>query len=267
MDTQKDTQGQTAEVTVNGSIVPEKSVSKGQPISHIFLVQKGNKVSIASYLITDHLPSGDPIRERIRTCAVEFIKDSHAMLGSSKLTEKLPSLTALAMELLSLFEIAFLSRMVSEGNHALMKRELSALKQGLEAAFSLEGKPIVPDDFFKVDALLEKKGIERLNVNPAYKGHKSVLYGSVSNDVLKKEKLQNSLPVEPVSSQRSGNKGERRETILKLIRKDKSVSIKDIYSFFSDVGEKTIQRELSRMVEDGLIIRTGDKRWSRYSLK
>ena len=66
-------------------------------------------------------------------------------------------------------------------------------------------------------------------------------------------------------------KKKRRDEIIKLIEeKQKEVGIKDIVlalrSFGEDMGEKTIQRELVSMIKDGVLKKTGAKRWSRYFL-
>lgn len=43
-------------------------------------------------------------------------------------------------------------------------------------------------------------------------------------------------------------------------------TIKDISEVITDVGEKTIQRDLNMMIEQGQVIRQGERRWSKYSL-
>lgn len=43
-------------------------------------------------------------------------------------------------------------------------------------------------------------------------------------------------------------------------------TIKDISEVITDVGEKTIQRELNSLIEKGQVIRQGERRWSKYSL-
>src|SRR3989304_5004530 len=58
--------------------------------------------------------------------------------------------------------------------------------------------------------------------------------------------------------------GDRRESILNLIKNKKEVTIKDISSQISDCSEKTIQRELISMLKDKVIQKTGEKRWSKY---
>jgi hypothetical protein len=57
---------------------------------------------------------------------------------------------------------------------------------------------------------------------------------------------------------------ERTERILELIRSKKSVSIKDISSTIKGCSEKTIQRELNALIQEGLVRRVGERRWSQY---
>jgi hypothetical protein len=62
------------------------------------------------------------------------------------------------------------------------------------------------------------------------------------------------------------NKGqsERMSLILELVRKRKSVSIKEVASAIKGCSEKTIQRELNVLIDRGLIRREGERRWSVY---
>jgi predicted HTH transcriptional regulator len=59
-------------------------------------------------------------------------------------------------------------------------------------------------------------------------------------------------------------KGDRQQTIMTFIDDRKAASIKDISALFTDVSEKTIQRELSSLVASGKISKRGSKRWSVY---
>ncbi|MDB5260058.1 MAG: seg [Candidatus Nomurabacteria bacterium] len=62
-------------------------------------------------------------------------------------------------------------------------------------------------------------------------------------------------------------KQSRRDQILALFIKGVDISIKDISSRIKGCSEKTIQRELNALLEDNVIDRIGEKRWSRYVLK
>ncbi|MSR70544.1 DeoR family transcriptional regulator [Candidatus Kaiserbacteria bacterium] len=62
------------------------------------------------------------------------------------------------------------------------------------------------------------------------------------------------------------NKGqsERMSLILELVRKRKSLSIKEIASVIKGCSEKTIQRELAALISQGLVRKVGERRWSLY---
>jgi hypothetical protein len=70
-----------------------------------------------------------------------------------------------------------------------------------------------------------------------------------------------------LSSSFQMRKQSRREQILALFVKGVDISIKDISSRIRGCSEKTIQRELNALLEDNIIARIGEKRWSRYVLK
>lgn len=70
---------------------------------------------------------------------------------------------------------------------------------------------------------------------------------------------------------RDGEKGggvilSRGERIKAIIREKGQVTIKDISLAFSDVSEKTIQRELMSLISQGQITKTGERRWSKYTM-
>jgi hypothetical protein len=65
---------------------------------------------------------------------------------------------------------------------------------------------------------------------------------------------------------KNSEKSERRDMILKIIRKNKNSTIKDISTMISGCSEKTIQRELLSLVSENILKKTGEKRWTRYFL-
>ncbi len=62
----------------------------------------------------------------------------------------------------------------------------------------------------------------------------------------------------------SKGQSERMSLILDLVRKKKSLSIKEIASVIRGCSEKTIQRELTILIRQGLIRKVGERRWSLY---
>lgn len=72
--------------------------------------------------------------------------------------------------------------------------------------------------------------------------------------------------IKDIHRDKGQNKGQsdRMSLILELVRKRKSISIKEIASVIKGCSEKTIQRELNLLIERGLIRREGERRWSVY---
>ena len=60
--------------------------------------------------------------------------------------------------------------------------------------------------------------------------------------------------------------GQYHQKILDFIKEKGSVSVKDVATIITDCSEKTIQRELASLVNQGLLHRIGQKRWARYLL-
>lgn len=58
----------------------------------------------------------------------------------------------------------------------------------------------------------------------------------------------------------------RRDRVLEVLRDNPSATIKDITAAITDCSEKTIQRELASLISDNLVVREGERRWSKYSL-
>ena len=59
---------------------------------------------------------------------------------------------------------------------------------------------------------------------------------------------------------------DRRTRIQTIIEAKKEATIKDISEIITDCSEKTIQRELNAMIDENIVKRQGERRWSKYSL-
>lgn len=59
----------------------------------------------------------------------------------------------------------------------------------------------------------------------------------------------------------------RREEILAVLSGKPGAYIKDISVLIRGVSEKTIQRELQALVQEGRVTKSGERRWTTYTLK
>jgi DNA-binding transcriptional ArsR family regulator len=60
---------------------------------------------------------------------------------------------------------------------------------------------------------------------------------------------------------------DRSSRIKTVLEAKPEATIKDIAEVITDVSEKTIQRELNSLIEKGQVIRQGERRWSKYSVR
>ncbi len=72
--------------------------------------------------------------------------------------------------------------------------------------------------------------------------------------------------VKDISDSQDSHVKDRRAAILSVIQNKKKVSIKDISTLIRTVSEKTIQRELTALITEGIVRKEGERRWSTYSL-
>jgi DNA-binding HxlR family transcriptional regulator len=61
-------------------------------------------------------------------------------------------------------------------------------------------------------------------------------------------------------------KDDRRKIVLALLKQRPELTVKDIAKSIPGFSEKTIQRELVAMLEEGVLTKAGEKRWTTYSL-
>lgn len=248
---------------------------------------KLSKLITALYMVTDIMDREEPLRNKLRTLGLNILSDTHF---NSPLEG---CLKGGVDGILSLLDIASSMRMISEMNSNILKKEFLQLKQS-----TAQDNPMWLEEF--LNSPLEEypearpQGVvenfpprlakashpSRGELNSI--GHIGVQKGSTLMKALRDVKASNRNPFtdklgsfDSVSS-RSGFdvlKKQRREEILKIIKTYSSsgATITDIKTSaigsLASCGEKTLQRELVSMTHDGVLEKTGEKRWSRYSFK
>ncbi|MCK9351163.1 MAG: hypothetical protein M0P76_00085 [Candidatus Pacebacteria bacterium] len=273
-----------------------------QEISYSFLCKKTEKLATALYLITGFLSDNEPIKWSVRSSGLSVLSDVTDLGNSvvSEMSQKVKKIMSDIEKTVSLLEIAATAGFVSEMNLAILREEYLSLVQTLAARKrgGLQESFVFSRDFFSV------RGIPRKENEEIYKGHikdttspqpvrpspgrvsdpvrnvssvtrpsdfstpsqmptlTSVGSGKVLTDTSNTVGITNATP-------KKLEKESRKETIISLIRSKGpggELSIKDITAHFTDCGEKTIQRELAALVAEKVLKKTGDRRWSKYSL-
>lgn len=187
---------------------------------------KGQKIVAALYLITNHLSDTNPLKGAIRSEALALI------------TRATPVAT-IVQRVADLIGAAVFAGMMSRQNGAIITAELDAF------ATASNGTSAVFGTLFSGERAL-----------PSSQKNMSVMSDRMSFKPKDNATPSNEAP--------NGKKLKRQHEILAFINEKKSVGIKDIARVFTDVSEKTIQRELGTLVQEGKITKRGSKRWSLY---
>lgn len=223
-----------------------------------YLSLKVQKLTQAIYLVTSLINDNEPIKWRLREEALDILSDmtlSHDHHVSP--LYKLPGLETVLLKvnhLLSFLDVSLAANFVSEMNLLLLRKEYLLLKQSLEEKVKENN----------VSHLLEFSSTE-LSLFEQRPRLTSVALSDRSRSEEKKppEYLKiNQLP----HKSRGIAKDSRRSVILNFLKGKDWTSIKDITDAVDGCSTKTIQRELSDLVQKGVLKKKGDRRWSRYLL-
>ena len=242
-------------------------------MSVILSYTKTNKLITALYMVTDIIDNDEPLRNKLRTLGVEILSDMHDTPADA---------CSRIDQVMSFLDIASTICIVSEMNTNILKKEFLELNQSIKESIGkaqIFNKQVNLAEFFSLHSspLLVK---ERGSLNS--KGHKGhtrigVQKGSTLMQALS-DKTMNLSNSKNLSIRNLDIKNQRRNNLINIIKttggnatikdikdKIKLMPIQDTSLVF--FGEKTLQRELVSMVKEGVLNKTGEKRWSRYFLK
>ena len=216
----------------------------------VFSFKKTEKIVSAIYLITSLIKDNEPIKWELRENSIYALSIMMSInsLESVDKNNIIQSFFSTSFEIISLLNISLVSGLLSSMNVSLIIKEINSLMDYLKMELNKSSNPmgfILSDNFFSTDIAPSMSDISD-------KGHIENRKGLISKDnkaFIDKSKKDN-----------------RKVSILNILKKDSRLTIKDFIKVITDCSEKTIQRELISLVEKGLVIRNGERRWSTYSL-
>lgn len=232
------------------------------------LSKRTGKLVTALYLVTNCIDDRESIKTRLRSLGVDLVSQVSFAEKSSSFDRGI-SLTEAALvlsELGVLISIAGSVSLISEMNASVLLNAIEKLRSAFEdggtASFGLPSVDRASGTFMITEDMLRDTESEE----GVRKSQLSLKQSALeSNRHFRSHELKGQKKEEKTGKS-SGNRGSRTDEILALIREKKEVSVKDIASFISGCSEKTIQRELLALVAQGVLKKSGEKRWSRYSL-
>ena len=216
-----------------------------------WLSYKIERLVSALYLVTDLINTNDPLKWQIRNVGVVLLTEvgKLAELAPADRKKLIYTINENLAEINSLLEVAVTAGLISRMNYALLKKEFA-------------NAPLLLARFDKVETFQSKgqsKGqIPRQSIGQ-YIGQTKIL----------KDKNLSSLTGRNVPNSIIDNKikkGVRKNQIMKVFENGKTLSLSEVSLMFRNFGPKMMQRDLLELVQDGVLKKTGNKRWSRYSL-
>ncbi|MDO8572147.1 MAG: DeoR family transcriptional regulator [bacterium] len=245
-----------------------------------FIHKKTERLVTAVYMLSNFFPEKEPLRWEVRKLGIDLLGASSSVFytKTSDVENYLRESIGIIGELIVRFEIAHISSLISGMNFTVLKNELLSIRDTIES-LSKSGKGqniLITSDFFAQDKLLEKapEAIEAKEALPNKAISRSSSQQHPQSLSMKPMKLLSKAP-EAIEAKEarsllhsiaSKRKGDRSETILKILKKKDNLTVKDIAQVISDCSEKTIQRELLALVDKNVLKKVGERRWSRYSL-
>lgn len=254
---QKDTKVLKTQSNTAGldSFVLEKTIFSNvfdKDIKRVYIYKKAERLAKAIHLIAPAFRSSPSLYDRVNRLSIALVDAAILPPGDAR--------DGLSRELLALSSILAIGRtsgMLSPMNADLVSREAHLLLEEVagyeeprlvlpEAPTLAELAKVAPSSFTFVR---EGTGEDRANrqVPVSTKGH-----------------VKDNGEVATPAVVASGSS--RREAIISVLRTKGPSYIKDLSTVIRDVSEKTIQRELAALVSEGVVTRTGERRWTTYTL-
>jgi len=230
--------------------IQEVTIFKDSPVL-VYLYKKTEKLVSALYMLSSFISDKEPIKWQMREAGVSLLSQSLSLSdrASSERILAYNNFVSTVFKFISLLEVSYAGGVISEMNYQILRSEFESLIQDIESSGKWNDAKglIFPEHFFEVP-----KGQD-----------------NVSDRISPLEQVTTpvSKPVKRTVIHAPADRNNRSQTILDLLKKKDNLGIKDFTVAISDCSEKTIQRELADLVLKGVIVKEGEKRWSRYRLK
>ncbi len=223
------------------------------------LHNKSYRLAAAVFTISNIIDTGEELRTKIRNLSLDLVSMTVNLrdINFSDARKLVLDIEKRAIELMSLLDIASIAGLISKMNGDILKDEFGSFiseLQNFSKKFE-ENRNVSVNNIFIDNTLI-----------------KSPSYAPMPNkDVAKLKTDSNPTVINPSKNYSDVNGGSKRKdnrkaAILEYIKGHSDANIKDIAPNVVGCSEKTIQRELIALIEEGKIKKIGERRWSRYSI-
>ncbi len=204
-----------------------------------------------------------------RSASNESVQMNALVAGASRLPETIVHFAAGEMELavvladlfslLSSVRLSSTQNFIHTANAKLIESEYEALAERITGGGRLS--PFVTSEDFLLPSMPEQAE-SMAALGPTTTPLRQTLHLKDSKGQYKGQQKQSLTSQGHAAHTEAADK--RAAAIVAFVRKHAGSSIKNISRVIKDCSEKTIQRELALLIEQGLVEKRGERRWSVY---
>lgn len=219
--------------------------------------KRTERLALATYFVTNHVSENENLRKKLRGGVeglLQCVLNKDLFQSADTVADALYNVRYI----LTLLDLAFVSHLISEINVNVLKKAYINFGEFLESSVGSEGANnadlggIFTEDNDKITVLTKTKSAS-VSAQPAH-----------INKSAPKAPPQEVVKNTPIKTKAISTN--RRVVILDMVAKQGRLTVKDVSSQIPDASPKTLQRELMSLVNDGVLKKEGNKRWTVYTL-
>ncbi len=229
-----------------------------------YIIVNTSLVSKAIYMLTELFEEGEPLKDSLRRASLAYLESE-----TDENKQKLICLIELGKEI----------SIISETNAKLLLKAISYIKKkeskkdinkdanndiNLENIFSSSNL----NTSMQIEGSVKEKEndlLESINIKSV---HNNQII-ETNTETKEKEQIHKDSEIKKDKSPMIQNMdiGTRRKKILEIVKTKGQATIHEFIQSVPGCSSKTIQRELTSLVLSGTLKKTGERRWSIYSLR
>ncbi|RJQ34787.1 hypothetical protein C4568_01935 [Candidatus Parcubacteria bacterium] len=220
------------------------------------MYRRAERLIAAVFLMTNHVPTDEPLRIESRRVATSILQKALACRDElrSSTSPALLEFQVAVRHLISLTRLMVFGGFISGQNAEVVVGAADELGSFITTA----SRSALSESF-----VFYKE--ELTDVPDLFKGQKDIRDRALVRDTgtIKDRREVSFISKTDGTSTSVSSRG---SGIVGILRSGGELNIRDIAANLPEYGEKTIQRELNTLIQQGVVKRTGLKRWSKYSL-
>lgn len=224
-------------------------------IRRVYIYKKAERLAKAIHLVGPAFRNSLALRDRMDRVAIGLV--DAAILPPTSARD------AMSRELLALSSVLSIARtggLLSVMNADLIAREAQQLLQEIA---TYEEPRLFLDDAPTLAELARQANVER-----SISSNARFVEAAPTRPKLQVQKVPNhkGQSIGHTAESIKDKNADRRQAILSILESKGPSYIKDISTLIRDVSEKTIQRELQSLIDSGEVTKSGERRWTTYTL-